>query len=82
MPVLLIFMVKLTLWSTETSGPDSHGRVGRNGASNQPQGYDLHYRNTDVRYFGRNVTGEPNALDLCPSPHFTMTERNGCQPGR
>ena len=69
-------------------GPDSHGRVGHNGASNQSQGYgdpnsaSVHYWDTDVRYLGRNVTSEPNAVGLCPSPHFRMTERDGCQPVR
>jgi hypothetical protein len=69
-------------------GPDSHGRVGHNGASNQSQGYgdpnsaSAQYSNTDVRYLGRNVTSEANEVSVCPSPHFRMTERDGCQPVR
>jgi hypothetical protein len=65
-------------------GPDSHGRVGHNGASNQSQGHgDPNSTwNTDVRYLGRNATSEADKVSLCPSPHFRLTERDGCQPVR
>jgi hypothetical protein len=62
-------------------GPDSHGRVGHNGASNQPQGY-RDPNSASVYYWDRYSRGEANSVSLCPSPHFRMTERDGCQPVR
>jgi hypothetical protein len=61
--------------------PDIHGRIGQNGASNQP--LDGPGNREDI--LGE---GEPhhhrdlNSVSLCPPPHFRMTERDGCQPVR
>ena len=62
-------------------GPDIHGRIGQNGASNQPLAGS---RNGE----GIPGEGEPhyhrasNSVSLCPPTHFRMTERDGCQPVR
>jgi len=60
-------------------GPDSHGRVGHNGAPDDPQGYP------DPTSVGSNqpqVYRDSNWVSLCPPPHFRMTERDGCQAVR
>jgi hypothetical protein len=60
-------------------GPDSHGRVGHSGASSQPQDYGAA---SSVRPNRPLVYRDSNWLSLCPSPHFRMTERDGCQAVR
>ena len=55
-------------------GPDSHGRVGHNGAPDDPQGY------RDPTSVGPNqpqVYSGSNSVSLCPPLHFRMTERDG-----
>jgi hypothetical protein len=54
-------------------GPDSHGRVGHSGASEQPQGY----RPNEPQAYHN-----PVSISLCAPPHFRMTERDGCQAVR
>jgi hypothetical protein len=46
------------------------------------QGPDSHGR---VGHSGANEPlsyGNPNSVTLCPPPHFTMTEQDGCQAVR
>jgi hypothetical protein len=66
-------------------GPDSHGRVGHNAGPSEPQGYG------EPASFSPNQqppgaqllrAGESNGVNLCPPPHFRMTERDGRQAVR
>ena len=59
-------------------GPDSHGRVAHNGASD-PEGY----RGNELQGYGApQAYRDPVSINLCPPPHYRMTERDGCQPVR
>jgi len=59
-------------------GPDSHGRVGHNGASD-PEGY----RANELQGDGApQAYRDPVSISLCAPPHFRMTERDGCQAVR
>ena len=60
-------------------GPDSHGRVGHNGAPNQPQ---VDGNPTWVSPNQPQLYGNSDWVSLCPPPHFRMTERDGCQAVR
>jgi hypothetical protein len=57
-------------------GPDSHGRVGHNGASD-PAGYRVNELgvNEPQDYW----VAPRGSISQCPPPHFRMTERDGCQ---
>ena len=74
-------------------GPDSHGRVGHNGAPNQPQvdGNPTWVSPKQPQVDGNPTSVSPNQpqvyrnsnwVSLCPPAHFRMTERDGCQAVR
>ena len=48
--------------------PDIHGRIGHNGAPAVDRPPPQDFRNLG------------SVVDLCPPPHFRMTEQDGCQP--
>jgi hypothetical protein len=62
-------------------GPDSHGQVGHNGASD-PEGYRVNELQGYGVYAPQAYRDAPGSISQCPPPHFRMTERDGCQAVR
>ena len=56
--------------------PDSHGRVGHSAASD-PQAY-----HEPATWPGHTSTSDRLSINLCPPPHFAMTEQDGCHAVR
>ena len=62
------------LTSPYYTGPDIHGKVGHSGAYYMPPVTGYSYAKPGRAYH------DPSTVDLCPPPHYRITERNGCQP--